>query len=385
MFSRRISKTVLMATGLCAAIAMGGCAPEPKADNGEGASMDASIAKAVFGKMPDGTEVDLYTLRNANGATVTITNYGGIVTSLTAPDKDGNFADVVLGFDTLEPYLERHPYFGATIGRYGNRIAFGKFTLDGTEYTLAANNDANHLHGGNDGFDRVVWHAEEATRDDAVGLKLHYLSKDMEEGYPGNLDVHVEYWLTNDNALECNFKATTDKATPINLTHHGYFNLTGMKDTILGHEMMISAGRYTPVDEGLIPTGELASVEGTPMDFRTATAIGARIASVTGGYDHNYVLDGADGSLKKQVEVYEPTTGRVLEVLTTEPGVQFYTGNFLDGTNTGKGGTVYQKNYGFCLEPQHYPDSPNQPDFPSAILRPGETYTHQTVYKFSAR
>ncbi len=349
----------------------------------KGETTKMSIIKSSFGKTKQDQPVDLYTLTNTNGMTVKITNYGGIVTSLQVPDKNGQLEDVVLGFDSLDKYLEGHPYFGAVVGRYGNRIAKGKFTLNGTEYQLAANNGENHLHGGIKGFDKVVWNAEIVKKENEVGIKLSYLSKDGEEGYPGNLSVGVIYTLTKNNELKIQYEAETDKPTPVNLTHHSYFNLKGAGNgDILGHLMTISADRFTPVDEGLIPTGELKSVKDTPMDFTVLKAIGERIDRVKGGYDHNYVLNDRDGSLKRAAKVVDPVSGRVMEVRTTEPGLQFYTGNFLDGTITGKNGKVYHKHYGFCLETQHFPDSPNKPEFPSTILKPGEKYTHTTIYRF---
>ena len=316
-----------------------------------------SVSIGSFGKTTAGEAVDLYTLENANGAKAVIMNYGAIVTKLYVPDKDGNMADVVCGHETLAEYEAGHPYFGAIVGRYGNRIAKGKFTLDGVDYET----------------------------DNGVGVKLTYVSPDGEEGYPGTLTSTVVYELTNDNELKIDYKATTDKATVLNLTHHGYFNLGGHDSgDILDHVMMIAADRYTPVDEGLIPTGELAPVAGTVMDFTKPTAIGARIKDVAGGgYDHNYVLNSQDGSMALAARVSEPRTGRVMEVYTTEPGIQFYTGNFLDGSDKGKG-AVYNKHAAFCLETQHFPDSPNKPEFPSVVLKPGETYTHTTVYKFTA-
>lgn len=363
------------------------CGEEPGTrdteDTKKGETTKMSIIKSDFGKTKEGQPVDLYTLSNANGVTVKITNYGGIVTSLTVPDKNGQMDDVVLGFDSLDKYLEGHPYFGAIVGRYGNRIAKGKFTLNGTEYKLAANNGENHLHGGIKGFDKVVWNAEIVKKENEVAIKLSYLSKDGEEGYPGNLSVVVIYTLTNDNELKILYEAETDKPTPINLTHHSYFNLKGAGNgNILGHLMTFAADRFTPVDEGLIPTGELRSVKDTPMDFTVSKAIGERIDRVKGGYDHNYVLNDWDGSLRQAAKVVEPASGRVMEVWTTEPGLQFYTGNFLDGTITGKNSKVYHKHYGFCLETQHFPDSPNKPEFPSTILEPGEKYTHTTIYRF---
>jgi aldose 1-epimerase len=348
-----------------------------------------NIKKEPFGKTKEGTEVQLYTLQNAKGMQVKITNYGATITSILTPDKNGKPGDVVLGFDTMEgyqgeAYTKSGPYFGAAIGRYGNRIAKGKFTLDGKQYTLATNNGPNHLHGGKVGFDKVLWTAEEAG---ANVLKFTYVSKDGEEGYPGTLTTTVTYSLTEDNELKIDYTATTDKATPVNLTNHSYFNLAaGAAEDALQHVVTLNADRYTVVDQALIPTGELRPVAGTVMDFTKPTPIGTRIAQVEGGgYDHNYVLNQADGSLKPAATVYEPVSGRVMEVLTTEPGIQFYSGNFLDGSITGKGNTVYKKHYGFCLETQHFPDSPNQPSFPSTILKPGDTLRSSTIYKFSVR
>jgi aldose 1-epimerase len=353
---------------------------------------EMSVKKEVFGKMPDGRQVDLYTLVNVNGLRARMMTYGAIVVSLEVPDKNGKLDDVVLGFDSLKEYLAGHPYFGSIVGRYGNRIGKGRFTLNGVEYKLATNNDQNHLHGGIKGFDKMVWDAEPVERANAVGVKLSYLSKDGEEGYPGNLSCTVVYTLTNDDELKIEYEAQTDKATPVNLTHHSYFNLAGAgSGDILGHELMLKADRFTPVDVGLIPSGALASVKGTPMDFLKPMAIGARIDQDDEqldfglGYDHNFVLNNTDGSLAMAAQVYEPTTGRVMEIYTTEPGIQFYSGNFLDGSNVGKGGKVYEHRTGFCLETQHFPDSPNKPHFPSVILNPGEKYTHLTVHKFYTR
>jgi len=344
-----------------------------------------------FGKTLQGEQVDLYTLTNSNGLKAKITNYGGIVVSLEVPDRDGKMADIVLGYDNVGAYIKTSPYFGALVGRYGNRIGKGQFTLDGKIYTLAKNDGENHLHGGIKGFDKVVWQAEPVKKRRAVGVKLNYLSRDGEEGYPGNLNCTVTYWLTNSNELRIEYLATTDKATPVNLTHHSYFNLTGCERDILEHELMLNADRFTPVDKGLIPTGELHPVEGTVMDFTEPTAIGLRINSeyeqikFGGGYDHNWVLNKNGNKLAPAASVYEPTTGRVMEIFTTEPGIQFYSGNFLDGTITGKSGVVYKHRFGFCLETQHFPDSPNKPEFPSTILRPGRKYTHTTVHRFSTR
>lgn len=348
--------------------------------------------KESFGSTPDGKKADLFTLTNSNGLVAKITNYGCIVTELHVPDRDGKFADVVLGYDNLDDFIKDTPYFGAVVGRYGNRIAKAKFTLDGKEYSLAANNDQNHLHGGLKGFDKVIWDAEAMHTEDGPALKLTYLSVDGEEGYPGNLSCTVIYTLTNKNELKISYEAETDKATPINLTHHSYFNLAGHDaGDILAHEMMIDADHTTPVDEGLIPTGQIKPVKGTPLDFTKPTAIGARIdqddeqLKFGGGYDHNWVLNNKNGGFALACSVYEPTTGRVMDVFTTEPGMQFYSGNFLDGSNIGKGGAVYNLRNGFCLETQHFPDSPNQPQFPSAILQPGQKYKHVTAYRFSAR
>ncbi len=359
---------------------------------GNRASADQSVSKAAFGKTTEGTPVDLYTLVNANGMKAAITNYGAILVSLETPDRDGKMADVVLGYETVKEYIAETPYFGAIVGRYGNRIAKGKFSLDGRQYTLATNNDENHLHGGVKGFDKVVWQAKAILADKGPGLVLNYVSPDGEEGYPGDLSVTITYLLTDDNELRIHYEATTDKPTVCNITHHSYFNLAGQGNgDILGHELMIAAERFTPVDKGLIPTGQLRPVKGTPMDFTKPTAIGDRVNAKDeqiefgGGYDHNWVLNSNDGSMAIAARVYEPTSGRVMEVLTVEPGLQFYCGNFLDGTLTGKGGKVYKHRYGFCLETQHFPDSPNQPKFPSTTLRPGEKYCTTTVYKFTAR
>ncbi|PSL26763.1 aldose epimerase family protein [Dyadobacter jiangsuensis] len=353
--------------------------------------MISTISKEAFGQLPDGQQADLYTLTNANGMTVNITNYGGIITKLTAPDKNGEWADVVLGFDSLAPYLSGHPFFGALVGRYGNRIAKGKFKLNGQEYSLAINNGPNALHGGTKGFDKVIWKATEIKQDSIVGLQLEYTSKDMEEGYPGNLTVKVVYTLDNENALTIDYTASTDKPTVVNLTNHSYFNLTGLKRDILDHEVTIASDSIVPVDTTLIPTGKLRAVEGTPFDFRKATKVGAGIDKVEdeqikagGGYDHCWVLKRSGDGLVQFATVKDPESGRVMEVFTTEPGVQFYTGNFLDGKLTGKGAT-YSKRFGLCLETEHYPDSPNQPQFPTTTLNPGETYKTTTKYKFSAK
>lgn len=388
-----------IAAALCAGLigaALGGCqtqpAPSAPAAQPTPPGGKLKIEKQAWGKAPDGAAVDLYTLTNDRGMQVKITNWGGIVTSILVPDRQGQLADVALGFETLDPYLQRHPFFGALAGRYANRIGKGRFTLNGQTYTLARNNGENSLHGGLKGFDKAVWKAREIP---PGGLELSYLSKDGEEGYPGNLSATVVYTLTDDNELKIDYTATTDKETVVNLTNHSYFNLAGAgAGDILKHEVMLNADRFTPVDAGLIPTGELASVKGTPFDFTQPTAIGARIEEkheqiVRGkGYDHNFVLNkgaGGAGSLSLAARVTEPTSGRVLEVYTTQPGVQFYTGNFLDGTLTGKGGKTYPRRAGFCLETQHFPDSPNKPSFPSTALKPGEKYHEVTTFKFSAK
>jgi len=330
--------------------------------------------------MPDGTDVKQFVLTNEKGMVVKIMEYGAIVTELHAPGPDGKVLNVVCGFDNLSQYLKGHPYFGAAIGRVGNRIARGKFTLNGRDYTLATNDGPNHLHGGLKGFDKVVWKGK-ATES---GVEFTYLSKDGEEGYPGNLSVTVTYTLTDDNELRIDYKATTDAATPINLTNHSYFNLAGA-GSILDHELMLAADRYTPTDETLIPTGKIEPVAGTPVDFRKPTVIGKRLQEIKAdpiGYDHNFVLNSGGGEMALAARVHEPKSGRVMEVYTTEPGIQFYTGNFLDGTLTGVGGVVYKQYHAFCLETQHYPDSINQPDFPSVVLNPGEVHVSTTIYKF---
>jgi len=347
------------------------------------------INKQAFGVTTSQETVELYTLTNASGMEARIMTYGAAVVSLKVPDRQGKLADVVLGYETLEGYLKNSPYFGAIVGRYGNRIGRGHFSLNGKRYTLPKNNGENTLHGGIKGFDKVVWKAKEVKSKDGVALSLIYLSKDGEEGFPGNLSVTVVYTLTNNNELRIEYSATTDKPTVVNLTHHSYFNLAG-EGSILEHELMINASRFTPVDSGLIPTGELRSVKGTPMDFTQSAVIGTRIdqhdeqLTLGRGYDHNWVLN-KTGSLALAAKVYEPVSGRVMEVSTTEPGMQFYSGNFLDGSITGKGGQVYKQRYGFCLETQHFPDSPNRPGFPSTVLKPGQSYKTTTIYKFTAK
>ena len=342
-----------------------------------------SVSVRPYGSLPDGSAVRLFTLTNANGMSAAVTDYGALLVSLQAADREGAVGEITLGFDALAGYLGKHPYFGATVGRYANRIGGARFTLDGQEYRLAANNGENHLHGGVVGFDRVLWEADAFEEDGTAGVCFSRVSPDGEEGYPGNLQVTATYTLTEMDELRIDFEAMTDRATPVNLTNHTYFNLRGSGD-ILGHQVQIAASRYTPVNAALIPTGKLAKVAGTPLDFTTPHAIGERFAAVAGGYDHNYVLDRkADGELVCAARVEEPESGRVLEVFTTDPGIQFYTGNFLDGTLAGRGGVHYLPQAGFCLEPQKFPDSPNQPAFPSSILKPGEMYLHTLLFRCS--
>ena len=348
-----------------------------------------------FGKLSDGREARLYTLANARGIRADISDYGATVVRLQVPDREGRFDDVVLGFIRVEDYAHATSYYGAVIGRHCNRIARGRFTLEGQTYTLATNNSpggvACHLHGGRVGFDKVFWHAEPVSRIGAAGLKMRYLSRDGEEGYPGNLDVTVHYWLQDDDSLRVDYLATTDRPTPVNLTQHSYFNLKGEGNgDILDHHVTIHSRHFTPVDSGLIPTGEIAPVQGTPFDFTSPHAIGERIDAghpqleVARGYDHNWVLDSQAGRLALAATVHEPASGRTLEVLTNKPGVQFYAGNFLDGSSVGKSGQPYRFRSGFCLETQHFPDSPNQPGFPSVILRPGQVYRSTTLFRFRA-
>jgi aldose 1-epimerase len=354
---------------------------------------EAMIEKNSFGKLADGKEITVYTLKNAKGMTAKIIDYGATVVSLTAPDKNGKFADVVLGYDNLEGYVKGTTYFGGIVGRYGNRIGKGKFTIDGKEYQLAVNNGANHLHGGIVGYNKVVWSVDgTAMTKDGPSITLTYVSKDGEENYPGTVKLTAVYTLTNENALSIVYTGTTDKTTVLNPTNHSYFNLTGdMNNTILDHELMINADNITPVDTGLITTGILAPVANTPMDFRTAKKIGKDINAeyeqlkFGGGYDHNWATNNYDKKVRLIATVYEPKSGRLLETLSDQPGVQFYCGNFLDGRVAGKGGIKYAKRTGLCLEAQHYPDSPNKPQFPTTLLKPGETYHQTTIYKFSAK
>jgi aldose 1-epimerase len=355
-------------------------------DKKDPAATKVGVTKAPYGKLADGTEIDQYTLTGAGGAIMKVITYGGIVTELKVPDKDGKLGDVCLGFDNLEGYVKSSPYFGCITGRVANRIANGKFTLDGKEYQLAKNNGPNHLHGGLSGFDKKVWKADPINLKGVVGLQLKYTSKDGEEGYPGNLNVVVTYSLNEKNEWRIQYTATTDKATPVNLTQHAYFNLAGHDSgDILDHQLMIAADQYTPTDKNFIPTGKIESVKETPFDFTTATPIGKRIKEIKAdpvGYDLNYVLREGKG-LRLAARVTDPKSGRVMEVLTTEPGIQLYTGNFLDGKTKGKGGATYKQYGGFCLETQHFPDSINQKNFPSIVLQPGKTYEQTTVYAFS--
>lgn len=348
------------------------------------------IEKQDFGKTPEGESVEIYTLMNRGGLKAKVMTYGALLTELHVPDRAGRLGDVVLGFDNLESYLKGHPYFGATTGRYANRIAKGQFLLNGTVYKLATNNGPNSLHGGIKGLDKRVWKARDVSTPLGAALELTYTSPDGEEGFPGTLQLKVTYTLNHHDELRIDYEATTDKDTVINLTNHSYFNLAGAGEgDILGHVLQLNAERYTPVDETSIPLGDVVSARGSAMDFTAPTAIGSRwnqLKGTPGGYDHNYVIDRTTvGALTQAADVYEPTTGRRLTILTTEPGVQLYTGNYLDGTLVGKGGKKYLKNFGFCLETQHFPDSPNKPQFPSTVLRPGEVYRSTTVHRFTAQ
>jgi aldose 1-epimerase len=353
---------------------------------------EPSVAETAFGTLENGGKVTLYTLTNPSGSEVRIINYGAIVVSLKVPDLQGKPRDVVLGYDSLEGYVKDKDFFGATVGRYGNRIGAGKFTLDGKSYQLDLNNGPNHLHGGAQGFYKKLWKAEPVKSKDGPGVKLTYVSKDGEEGYPGKVTLTVTYTLTRQNGLRIDYRGTTDKPTILNPTHHSYFNLSGDPTrNILGEELMIDADKTTPVGAGLIPTGKLADVEGTPMDFRQATKIGARIDAkdeqldLGKGYDHNWVLRGYTKKVRKAAELYDPTSGIVMQILTDQPGLQFYSGNFLNGTIHGKNGVVYQHRTAVCLEAQLFPDAPNHATFPSAVLRPGQHYTQTTIYQFSTR
>jgi aldose 1-epimerase len=346
------------------------------------------VQREIFGKTKDGETVEIFTLTNSHGLKARVMTWGAALVRMEAPDRNGKFANIVLGFDSLDGYLGTHPYFGVIAGRYANRIAKGKFTLDGKQYTLAVNNGANHLHGGIKGFDKMNWHATVSLHPDAVVFSM--TSLDGDEGYPGTLRARVTYTLTEKNELRIDYEATTHKPTVVNLTNHAYWNLAGAGEgDILGHELTLHAGKFTPVDDGSIPTGKIEPVAGSPMDFTKAKPIGKDIAQLTGtpgGYDHNFVIDKAKaGALSPAAELYDPKSGRLMKVSTTEPGMQFYTGNYLDGTITGKGGKVYRRNYGVCLETQHFPDSPNRPEFPGTVLLPGETYRTTTVHQFSVR
>ena len=365
---------------VAAALMITGCKDAAKKEDGS-TMTNQKVTQADWGEF-DGKKVYLYTLTNKNGVEVKITNYGGIITSWLTPDKNGKLGNIVLGFDSLSGYQAPPPYFGAIIGRYGNRIGKGTFAIDTNTYTLAKNNGENHLHGGNKGFDKVVWDA--VPGDSTATLALSYLSKDGEEGYPGNLNVTVVYTLTDENELVIDYSAETDKATVVNLTSHSYFNLTAdVSNTILGHTLQVNSAHYTPVDAGLIPTGELKDVKGTPFDFLTAHTIGERIATVDGGYDHNFVLSRTGTEIEKVATLADSVSGRQLEVYTTEPGMQFYSGNFLDGKLKTPEGKAINKQAALCLETQHYPDSPNKPNFPSTLLKPGEKYHTVTKYKAS--
>ena len=382
----RVALVLTVAAALAA-----GCGQTPSSTPVQ--TPDPPFTLTPLAQTPDGKLVERLTMRNGKGVEMTVLTYGGAITSLRTPDRTGAFDDIVLGFDDLPGYLQTgNPFFGCLIGRYGNRIAKGRFSLDGTTYTLATNNGPNHLHGGLKGWDKVVWSADPFHNASGVGVTLRYTSADGEEGYPGTVKAEVTYTLNDRNELIVDYAATTDRPTVINLTQHSYFNLAGAKaDDILGHELHLNADRYTPVDATLIPTGQIAPVEGTPLDFRTPTPIGARIndgheqMTFGLGYDHNFVLNRQGGGLSLAARVVEPQSGRTMEITTTEPGIQFYSGNFLDGTLTGKGGRVYKHRSGFCLETQHYPDSPNHANFPSTVLRPGEQYRTQTVFTFGVK
>nr|WP_290698974.1 aldose epimerase family protein [Halomonas sp. UBA3074] len=401
MYTQRLRNSSPLLLSAIAAMLMSNVAQAQGSSESESANGgDSGMQPAVFGHLPDGRQVDVYQFTNANGIELRVINYGGIIVSLKTPNLEGELDDIVLGFDSLDSYLSEtyrnaNPYFGAIIGRYGNRIAGGQFSLNGETYSLATNDGSNHLHGGDQGFDKVLWQAEPFENDTGSGLVLRYTSEDGEEGYPGRLETEVTYTLTDADELMVDYRAVTDKATPVNLTQHSYFNLKGEgSDTILDHRLMINASEFTPVNDTLIPTGEIRAVEGTPFDFTEAMPIGERIEqdneqlAVGGGYDHNFVLErdnAASDELVLAAKVWEPQSGRLVEVSTTEPGIQFYSGNFLDGSLTGKQGQAYEQRSGFALETQHYPDSPNQAAFPSTILEPGETYRSRTVYRFATQ
>ena len=374
---------------LCVLLLTVGLSPDPVIGQSSRKNQaHLEVSQKSFGQLPEGQEVTLYELRDKNGLYAGIIDYGAILVSLHVPDRKGKFADVVLGFDNLDSYLKRNPLFGATVGRYANRIAHAGFTLDGTDYKLTANSGKNHIHGGrNKRFDKVMWKGQTFLNNEEAGVRLTYLSKDGDEGFPGNLNCIVTYTLTQNSELKISYEATTDKPTIVNLTNHSYFNLAGAGNgDVLDHEIKINADYYTPSDKALIPTGEIHSVEGTPLDFTESKTIGARISELkqTKGYDHNYVLKNSGGSIVHAARVYEPGSGRTMEVSTTEPGMQFYTANGMRGL-TGKGGKAYSPYYGFCLETQHFPDSPNKPHFPSTVLRPGQQFNSMTVFAFSTR
>lgn len=378
----------MMRSSLFFVLAIFLCSTEACQTNGKA---DTSMKTTVFGKLPDGREVHRYTLANKAGMTAEIIDYGATIVSLRVPDRNGNFDDVVLGYDSLEGYVTGTAYFGAIVGRYGNRIAKGTFQLDGNEYRLTVNDGPNHLHGGRIGFNKVLWDAKPGASAQP-SLELQYVSRDGEEGYPGTVVLKVRYTLTDRNELKIEYEGTTDRPTILNPTQHSYFNLSGASaGPIVNHELMIESDGFTPVGPGLIPTGQIAEVAGTPMDFRTLTPIGARIdnqdaqLALGRGYDHNWVLRGAGGTVRKAAELYDPASGRVMVVSTDQPGIQFYSGNFLDGSAKGKGGVAYQHRSGLCLETQAFPDTPNQPQFPSVTLRPGQTYRQTTIYQFSTR
>lgn len=401
MSSQRLKNgSPLLLSAIAVLLLINAAQAQDNAETDTASEADNSVQTSVFGHLPDGRQVDVYQFTNANGIELRVTNYGGIILSLKTPNLTGEFDDIALGFDALEAYLsdeyrQASPYFGAIIGRYGNRIADGQFSLDGENYSLATNDGSNHLHGGQKGFDKVLWQAEPFENDSGTGLVLRYTSEDGEEGYPGRLETEVTYTLTDNDELMVDYRAVTDKATPINLTQHSYFNLKGEgSDTILDHQLMINAPAFTPVNDTLIPTGEIRAVDGTPFDFTQATPIGEWIEqdneqlAFGGGYDHNFVLardNAAPDELVVAAKVWEPQSGRMVEITTTEPAIQFYSGNFLNGDLTGKQGQPYGHRSGFALETQHYPDSPNQAAFPSTILEPGETYRSRTVYRFSAQ
>lgn len=393
----RIAKPSIMYAVLLLVFATIGCKQNKKESQSEMETVTTEseqnpIEETVFGEMPDGTEVKKFTLKNDAGMEVDVITYGGIITRWTAPDNQGNYEDIVLGFDNLDQYINGNPYFGALIGRYGNRIAKGKFSLDGETYSLATNNGENHLHGGEKGFDKVVWNGVAKSTSEGAVLELTYTSEDGEEGYPGKLDVKVTYTLTDDDALDIHYEAVTDKPTVVNLTQHSYFNLSGkLSEPVLDHEIYLNADTFLPVDGGLIPTGEFREVAGTPFDFKEPKLIGEEIdadneqLALGGGYDHCWVLNETQEDLGLAASAFHPETGRYLEVFTNEPGIQFYSGNFLGGALPSKTGGTYVKRSGFCLETQHYPDSPNQADFPSVRLNPGDTYSSRTMFKLSTK